>query len=124
MKRFFTYLSVVQGVAIIGVFVLTALGFLKEFDYDGDFTLFLFITGIPVWVCSRLSALFALGFFPQVSNGWLCVILVPGLFNILFVIIQNSLLYALLKTAKSHGGLRGTASSERSAPPPATIPAE
>ena len=86
-------LSEAQSFLVIAVIILTRFGYLRQFEYDGEYALFFLITGPLVsFSASIVSSFLIESLTLNKDNGWCLIVLLPGLFNITFVFIQNMLL--------------------------------
>lgn len=87
----------VQNSAILLILLLTLNGLLVSFDYEGIYSLFILIPGpLSSW-CALLATWRILGMFPSITNGWVCIVLIPGIFNMLFGSLQTIVLFFMFR---------------------------
>ena len=87
----------IQNSAILLILLLTLNGLLVSFDYEGIYSLFILIPGpLSSW-CALLATWRILGMFPSITNGWVCIVLIPGIFNMLFGSIQTIILFFMVR---------------------------
>lgn len=87
----------VQNCIILAIMLLTLNGLLVSFDYEGIYTLYILVPGPLSSFCALLVTWKILEVFPAITNGWVCIVLIPGILNMVFGSLQTIVLFVILR---------------------------
>ena len=87
----------VQNGIILLIMLLTSNGLLLSFEYEGIYTLFIIFPGPLSSFCAVEATWRILDAFPAISNGWVCIVLIPAVFNMIFGSFQTIALFFIFR---------------------------